>query len=142
MTQYHVNSETQRANICRASTPEGCKYYVEGQPAPPHFDSKEEARAYVEDSSKQENEGKKIGGLSKGSRQLEESVEERQYDLTPLGVERLEKKVEQINKRLEKAGSDVRASYTVEEVYVTDPHHESYQAHLNGFLKNPPTKKV
>lgn len=65
MSRYHVNPETQRPNICRASTPQGCKYYVEGQPEPPHFESKEEARDYVEKVSKEENGDAKMGGLKK-----------------------------------------------------------------------------
>lgn len=48
-TRYHINPETMRPNICRAEEPESCPYFNEetGTPAP-HFNSKPEAREYVE----------------------------------------------------------------------------------------------
>lgn len=49
MTRYHINTNTGSPNICRAKTPESCLYYdKEAQAEAPHFDSKQEARAFVE----------------------------------------------------------------------------------------------
>lgn len=44
MARYHINPETGRPNICRAKTPDACKYAKDGESVP-HYDSKEEARA-------------------------------------------------------------------------------------------------
>lgn len=47
--KYHVNPKTGRPNLCRAKTPESCDYYDGNtNTEAPHFDSKEQARAYVE----------------------------------------------------------------------------------------------
>lgn len=48
MPRYHINPKTGRPNICRAQTPERCEYAKDGE-APPHYDSKEEARAGYEE---------------------------------------------------------------------------------------------
>lgn len=53
MARYHINPETQRPNLCSAKIPTSCLYYVEGEPLPPHFNTKEEARAFVEKDSKE-----------------------------------------------------------------------------------------
>lgn len=49
MTKYHINPETGRANICRAT-----KHCPLGADTP-HFDTKEEAKAYIENSAAQEH---------------------------------------------------------------------------------------
>lgn len=50
MTQrYHISKDTGRPNICKAKTPESCRLSPAfGEDATPHFESKEEARDYVE----------------------------------------------------------------------------------------------
>lgn len=45
---YHINPETGRANICRASK-QTCRFAVDGK-EPPHYSTKEEARAAYEKS--------------------------------------------------------------------------------------------
>ena len=54
MTRYHINTNTGSPNICRAKTPESCLYYdKEAQVEAPHFESKPEARAFIEKSLSQ-----------------------------------------------------------------------------------------
>lgn len=55
MTKYHINPETGRANICRA-TKRPCDYSVDGVP-PKHYDTKEEAKAAHESNLKEEYGG-------------------------------------------------------------------------------------
>lgn len=50
-TKYHVNKETGRANICRA-TKKGCPLGADT----PHFDGKEEAKAYIEKEAQEKGE--------------------------------------------------------------------------------------
>lgn len=47
MARYHINPETGRPNICRAKTPDACKYAKGGETVP-HYDTKEDARAGYE----------------------------------------------------------------------------------------------
>lgn len=46
MVVYHISPETQRPNICRAKDRKDCLYATDGA-IPPHFNSKEDAREYV-----------------------------------------------------------------------------------------------
>lgn len=56
-TRYHVNPETGRPNLCRAKTPETCLYYdAKTSTEAPHFNTKEKARAYVEQEMEKEYE--------------------------------------------------------------------------------------
>lgn len=49
MPKYHINPETGEPSICKAKTPQSCKYYdKETQTEPPHFNSKEEGRKHYE----------------------------------------------------------------------------------------------
>jgi len=51
---YHVNPETGRANICRATEKRGCLYRTETGEVVPHFSSAEEARKHYEQSMENE----------------------------------------------------------------------------------------
>ena len=46
MTIYHVNPETGRANICRASSPSACPLKGDNDGAAFHSNNKEEARQH------------------------------------------------------------------------------------------------
>lgn len=52
MARYHVNPETNRPNICRATI--RCDFAVDGQ-EPPHFDNKDDAKAYAEKNLTEEH---------------------------------------------------------------------------------------
>ena len=51
--RYHISPQTQRPNICRAQ-PGKCPLRSGNEPAP-HFETKEEARAHVEQSERAKN---------------------------------------------------------------------------------------
>lgn len=67
MARYHINPETGNPNICRAKTPESCRYSTEDTVAE-HFDSKDEARAAYEKQMEQEEEKR----LQNKKREIEE----------------------------------------------------------------------
>jgi len=52
MTKYHINPETERVNICRAE--KKCQFADDQGNEPPHFNTKQEARAYNENNLKKE----------------------------------------------------------------------------------------
>lgn len=60
--KYHVNGETGRVNICRATNKRGCPLGADT----PHFDNKEDAKQYIERI--EENNHKKITTISKHPR--------------------------------------------------------------------------
>lgn len=47
-TKYHINPKSMIARKCSAKTIEGCKYYVVGEPEPPHFSTEEEANDFLQ----------------------------------------------------------------------------------------------
>lgn len=54
MTRYHINPDTGRPNICVATGKRGCKYAVDGK-EPPHYATKEKARAGYESTMQASN---------------------------------------------------------------------------------------
>lgn len=51
MTRYHINPETYRANLCRATVRDCPISPAFGEAEAPHFETKEDLRAYIEEQS-------------------------------------------------------------------------------------------
>lgn len=136
MTLYHVNPETGRPNICRAKTPEGCLYYnAETGVEAPHFNSKEEARAYVEgEMNKELGETK---SLSK--KETSEKPEKINYNLMKK-FEKLEKEYEDFPKRFHKKNLRV-AGNKGQTITITDEDKVVYEEYKNFLEENWDTMK-
>lgn len=48
MTNYHINTETDRVNICKAQSVESCPLKDDNENVVPHFQNKQEAHSYKE----------------------------------------------------------------------------------------------
>lgn len=96
-TIYHVNPATNRPNICRAGK-KPCPYN--------HFDSKEKAREFVEHSLNEQSSV--LDSAQKKSPEKEVQEKEIQTEVVEVAVgdiENLEKYVEKLNRKLERANA-------------------------------------
>lgn len=136
--KYHINPETMRPNICRAKKPESCPYFdAETQTPAPHFDSKPEARVYVEEMMKKE-----IGETVALKKSSGDSGPGETIFIPSYALAHFEELIDERNRRLKKLGSEEFFSFTATPVGLQSEDIFDYKKNRTQISLNHPVLKV